>query len=108
MYYAWCPFLVTESGLPFTVALNLGTAPWCDSPRPTLRPEPAVGVLTFGDEGQRVRSLQEQLSTFGLLLDTIDGQFGPNTRAAVCDLQHLAELPVTCDADESVLDILGL
>jgi peptidoglycan hydrolase-like protein with peptidoglycan-binding domain len=53
-----------------------------------LRPELPVGPLGYNDEGQRVKRLQQALIDRGLLFDDADGQYGPNTQAAVMDLQH--------------------
>jgi hypothetical protein len=108
MHYAFCPLAMISSGLPYDVALMLGTEMFCGPPDRRMSAEPPTGTLSFGDEGPRVRALQERLIAANILFDIADGQFGPNTQAAVCDLQHLAELDVTCEADRAVLGILGL
>jgi peptidoglycan hydrolase-like protein with peptidoglycan-binding domain len=57
-----------------------------------LRAESPVGPLGFDDEGPRVQRLQQALIQRGLLFDEADGQFGPNTQAAVMDLQYFLGL----------------
>ncbi|MGF1482436.1 MAG: peptidoglycan-binding protein [Cyanophyceae cyanobacterium] len=51
---------------------------------------PAQGQATLrsGDRGEAVRSLQTQLTELGYLKGDIDGQFGPETTAAVKDFQR--------------------
>ncbi len=52
-------------------------------------------TLQSGSRGALVRTLQETLNALGYQAGTVDGVFGPNTRAAVLSFQQAAKL----DAD---------
>ncbi len=88
-FYAYCISTLTASGMPPALAREVGFdgSDSCAS-EIDLRPEPGVGPLSLSDEGPRVQRLQQALIDRGLLFDEADGQFGPNTQAAVMDLQY--------------------
>jgi murein DD-endopeptidase MepM/ murein hydrolase activator NlpD len=60
-----------------------------------------------GDTGPDVEALQEKLLERGEAL-TVDGDFGPMTKAAVERAQRQLSLPVTGVADQATLDALGV
>lgn len=88
-FYAYCISALTASGMPPALAREVGfdASDSCAS-EIDLRPEPGAGPLSWNDEGPRVQRLQQALIDRGLLFDEADGQFGPNTQAAVMDLQY--------------------
>ena len=92
-FYSFCISTLTSSGLPPAIAKEVGidASETCKVDI-TLRPEPAVGPLSVSDEGLRVKRLQQALIDRGLLFDDADGQYGPNTSAAVTDLQYFLGL----------------
>jgi hypothetical protein len=85
-YYAYCVSTVSASGMPPAIARDIGAGPCGEEV--DLRPEPSAGPLSMNDEGVRVQRLQQALIDRGLLFDDADGQYGPNTQAAVMDLQY--------------------
>jgi hypothetical protein len=88
-FYAYCISTLTASGMPPALAREVGfdASDSCTF-EIDLRPEPGAGPLSMSDDGQRVRRLQQALIDRGLLFDDADGQYGPNTQAAVMDLQY--------------------
>ncbi len=60
-----------------------------------------------GDTGPDVEKLQEALLGRGEAI-TVDGEFGPMTKAAVERAQRQLGLPVTGIADQATLDALGV
>lgn len=103
---AGCPTNLTVTGMPPTIAKHfVGIEDPC-KPRIVYGPASSSGPLTLGDQGPRVSSLQGELISRGLLLDASDGDYGPNTWAAVVDFQFLAGLSPTGTADEEVLSFL--
>lgn len=88
-FYAYCISTLTASGLPPALAREVGFDASESCPADiNLRPEPGAGPLSWDDEGPRVKRLQQALIARGLLFDDADGQYGPNTQAAVMDLQY--------------------
>jgi len=87
-FYAFCISTLTASGLPPAFAQEVGFDGDACGSDIVLRPEPEAGPLEVSDEGARVRRLQLALIARGLLFDDADGQYGPNTEAAVIDLQY--------------------
>jgi hypothetical protein len=51
-----------------------------------------TGTLKPGDSGGQVRALQRALKALGYSVGTIDGQYGPSTKAALASFQHDAGL----------------
>lgn len=90
-HYAMCDIGLTYAGMPPVIAREFTFSETCISP-PTLAPEPSSGPLSWGHQGERVRALQRALIDRNLLFDEADGQFGPNTDAAVRDLEFLLGL----------------
>ena len=87
-FYAYCVSTLTASGMPPAIAREVGfDASGGCAVEIDLRPEASVGPLSWNDEGPRVQRLQQALIDRGLLFDEADGQYGPNTQAAVIDLQ---------------------
>jgi hypothetical protein len=107
-HYGYCAQSMTNSGIPYSIADSFVGPGFCDPPDRRVSPEPPVGSLSRGDGGSRVLVLQQALIAGGLLADSADGQFGPNTEAAVYDLEHLLGLQTDGVADAAVLDALGL
>lgn len=88
-FYALCTSSLTASGMPPAVAREVGFDSGDSCAREIdLRPEPSAGPLSWNDDGPRVQRLQQALIDRGLLFDDADGEFGPNTEAAVMDLQY--------------------
>jgi hypothetical protein len=108
-FYAMCDIGLTGAGMPPAVAREMlgGMTETCISP-PELRPEPSGGPLQWGDQGPRVEALQQALIDRNLLFDEADGQFGPNTEAAVRDLEYFLGLDADGVADSAVFAELGL
>ncbi|MFL6935607.1 MAG: peptidoglycan-binding protein [Xanthobacteraceae bacterium] len=73
---------------------------------PTVVPAD-VGALARGARGERVRQLQTALAQQGFQVGEIDGDFGPNTAAAVSAFQSAHGLPVTGVADEATQEALA-
>ncbi|MDO8363436.1 MAG: peptidoglycan-binding domain-containing protein [Actinomycetota bacterium] len=91
-FYAMCAPALAQAGMPPSIGVEfVGTWDACDWEKYVV-PEPSTGALELADEGPRVRALQLALIQRGLLFDVADGQFGPNTEAAVRDLQFLTGL----------------
>lgn len=109
-FAAYCTSDLVPSGMPNDYAKELAFPGTRNSEcyDILLHPESSSGPLSFNDEGPRVRELQLRLIGANLLLDEADGEYGPNTLAAVTDLQYLFGLAPTGVADESVFVILGL
>ena len=106
-FYSRCVLDIDESGLPRSVndqffSFNRE----CLSPIQTVS-EPAFGSLEMGDVGDRVRQVQRKLVDMNLLNDAVDGRFGPNTRNAVFDYQHLVGLQPTGIVDDEMLARMG-
>jgi hypothetical protein len=108
LHYAYCVWSVQASGMPRAVNDQLiGFNDGCAEPI-RFTPEPATGPLGVGDEGRRVAQLQQALIDLRLLGDIADGRYGPNTYSAVVDLQFLAGIEVSQQADAATHDVLGL
>jgi murein DD-endopeptidase MepM/ murein hydrolase activator NlpD len=123
---AACALLIAASAplcAPGLVATAAGqaappatTAPAATSTAPATT-APATGAavqqaaaptkLAVGDIGPAVEALQEKLLERGEAL-TVDGEFGPMTKAAVERAQRQLNLPVTGIADQATLDALGV
>ena len=73
---------------------------------PTVVPAD-VGALARGARGERVRQLQTALAQQGFQVGEIDGDFGPNTAAAVSAFQSAHGLPATGVADEATQQALA-
>ena len=75
----------------------------------TYQAEPDTGGLSVGDEGPRVRALQEELTRRGYLpFGDADDFYGRRTETAVADAQSELGLPRTGEADVDTLHALGL
>lgn len=68
----------------------------------------AVAGLQMGAKGDPVRQLQTALASQGFRVGDIDGEFGPNTAAAVRAFQLSRNLPPTGVADEATLQALAV
>ena len=86
--------------------LGAGGAAPSVAAEPTVVPA-AVGALARGARGERVRQLQTALAQQGFQVGEIDGDFGPNTAAAVSAFQSAHALPVTGVADEATQQALA-
>ncbi|WP_046867607.1 peptidoglycan-binding protein [Microvirga massiliensis] len=64
-------------------------------------------VLGMGLKGEAVRQLQAALVSQGFQVGEIDGDFGPNTAAAVKAFQIACRLPATGLADQATLQVLA-
>ena len=107
-FYAMCAPALAEAGMPPAIGEEfVGTWDACDWAKYVV-PEPATGPLELADEGERVRQLQLALIARGLLFDVADGQYGPNTEAAVTDLQYLNGLTPDGIAGADTHAALGL
>jgi hypothetical protein len=62
--------------------------------------------LAFGDKGTEVEQLQRALAAAGYQVGTIDGDYGPATKAAVQELQQDEGLKVDGIAGPETLDAL--
>ena len=73
-----------------------------------IRVAPAMaGLLQIGSIGVEVQQLQTALNGLGFNAGEVDGEFGPNTQAAVRQFQAARGLPVTGVADRTTLQALG-
>ncbi len=107
-FYAMCAPALAKAGMPPAIGEEfVGTWDSCDWAKYVV-PEPATGPLELADEGERVRQLQLALIGRGLLFDVADGQYGPNTEAAVIDLQFLNGLTPDGIAGANTHAALGL
>jgi murein DD-endopeptidase MepM/ murein hydrolase activator NlpD len=98
-------------------AAGQGEPPATTAPPAATTPPPAGGApvqqaavalkLAVGDTGPDVERLQDALLARGEAL-TVDGEFGPMTKAAVERAQRQLGLPVTGIADQATLDALGI
>ncbi|MBD2326580.1 peptidoglycan-binding protein [Alkalinema sp. FACHB-956] len=61
--------------------------------RPQSTPPQAEARLQIGDRNEAVTTLQQQLAQLGFYSGSIDGIFGPQTQAAVQQLQRTVSLP---------------
>jgi hypothetical protein len=113
----YCQSSISVSGIPPAIARAWGgpfdPASCPDDATPRLLPEPPTGPLSYGDQGPRVQALQQALIDRGLLADVADGQFGPNTEAALIDFKYLVGIPVTSaqgqvNSDQAGPDVLAL
>ena len=108
-FNAACPLLLTDSGMPFDIATQfVGDGYSSCAVDRHLVAEPATGPLERSHDGPRVVRLQRMLSSWGLFTDSIDGQFGPNTRAATIDFQYLVGLAADGIAGAATHAALGL
>lgn len=72
-----------------------------------LGPPPSADpVLAQGAKGEQVSKIQQLLAASGFYAGTIDGSFGPATRAAIERFQARYSLPVTGTVDRSMIDAL--
>ncbi len=71
-----------------------------------LRPD-AVVALGMGSIGEEVRQLQTALAGLGFQVGEIDGEFGPQTEAALKSFQLARNLPPSGVADQITLQALG-
>lgn len=71
-------------------------------------PQPGAAVLALqgGSIGEGVRQLQTALASQGFQVGEIDGEFGPNTEAAVRAFQLSRHLPATGVADQATMQAL--
>jgi peptidoglycan hydrolase-like protein with peptidoglycan-binding domain len=65
-------------------------------------------ALSRGDRGDQVRKLQAALKAAGYDPGRIDGIFGPLTQAAVVNYQAANELTANGQADDGLLELLGI
>jgi D-alanyl-D-alanine carboxypeptidase (penicillin-binding protein 5/6) len=86
-----------------------GQAPGPDTTRAQDRPVAEMRVLRPGDSGQAVEDLQRRLNARlePSPLLTVDGDYGPATRAAVERFQKLKGLEATGLADAATIEALG-
>ena len=100
------PSAAGQEAPPATTAPPAATAPPAGGG--TLVQQAAAPLrLAVGDTGPDVEKLQEALLGRGEAL-TVDGEFGPMTKAAVERAQRQLGLPVTGIADRATLDALGV
>lgn len=69
-------------------------------------PEPAWTSLRIGAVGEVVRDCQRRLKAVGCAITGVDGEFGPETEAAVRELQGRLGLPVTGEIDARTRAVL--
>jgi hypothetical protein len=94
----------TVTVAPGAAATRLPSQTWDGN----YEPEPASGPLSIGQQGERVRQLQMDLRSNGVLDGgTADGFFGPGTENAVVDFQRARGLPVDGIAGEATLNALA-
>jgi peptidoglycan hydrolase-like protein with peptidoglycan-binding domain len=67
-----------------------------------------LAMLTTGSKGEQVRHLQVALANQGFQVGEIDGDYGPNTAAAVKAFQTARHLPATSVADQATLQALAI
>lgn len=85
----------------------LGAAPTAAPSSPVEPQAPALAPLTMGSAGEAVRELQRLLVAVGASPTvSIDGAFGPRTRAAVASAQTAFGLVVTGEADAAMVAAL--
>ncbi len=65
-----------------------------------------ISVLKRGDKSIYVKKVQHLLAVKGYYFDTVDGTFGRNTEAAVCDFQRDQKLNVSGIVDRKTLEKL--
>ena len=73
-----------------------------------IPPSVTTPSLGPGASGSEVFALQQALERNGFNPGPIDGEYGPQTSAAVEQFQSVYDLPVTGVAGPQTLDILGL
>ena len=66
-----------------------------------------VAALQIGSVGAEVLQLQTALANLGFPVGEIDGEFGPNTQAALMQFQASRNLPPTGIADQATLQALA-
>lgn len=82
------------------------------TPKPTpvptidITPNPAYKTIQMGDNGDRVRELQEKLAEHGYYDGEIDGRFGNQTRRAVEQFQYQHGLSADGIAGRRTLTVL--
>ncbi len=78
------------------------------SPVPTINitPNPEYKTIQMGDNGDRVRELQEKLAAYGYYTGDIDGRFGNQTRRAVESFQYQHGLSADGIAGRRTLTVL--
>ncbi len=102
-----------KRGLPGTGAVDQATwdrllemtrTPTHDEMHNVLKPGPAL--FASGSTGDAVKDLQARLKQLKWYSELIDGEFGPQTVAAVEGFQAKREIPVTGEVDQRTLDRL--
>lgn len=68
--------------------------------------EPVYTLLAKGSKGEKVLSLQQQLSALGYPVGTVDGDFGEKTANAIRYLQSQMWLAETGEADPALQEML--
>ncbi len=103
----------TKRGLPalgfvdettWTRLLEMSRAPTRDEMYNILTPGPAL--LTTGAKGDPVKDLQARLKQIAWFHDSVSGNYGPVTEAAVRGFQAKREIPVTGEVDQRTMDRL--
>ena len=64
-----------------------GSAPQAGGAGSSVTPAPAYSDVKYGDKGSSVKKMQQRLQELGYLTDRVDGDYGPNTGAALALFQ---------------------
>ncbi|MGE5658106.1 MAG: peptidoglycan-binding domain-containing protein [Actinomycetota bacterium] len=86
-------------------ALGLVSTQSLDTP-PSASITPVCRGFSFGDRGQSVNLLQQQLKHLGYFEGDVDGKFRERTRWAVTRFQQVNNLPSTGCADTATLEAI--
>lgn len=89
---------------PVATPTPMLTAAPTASPTPTPKPS---NVLKYGDEGDKVKSLQQRLKDLGYLSGKVDGQFGYGTEDALKAFQRASGLSADGVAGSKTMEKLN-
>ncbi len=73
---------------------SMADQPWGGRANPTATVDSRDGVVERGASGDTVSFIQMKLQQFNFYTGPIDGQFGPQTEAAVRQFQQVTKLPI--------------
>ena len=100
---------ITPEPTPYVQAATATPVPTTTpTPVPTINitPNPAYKTVQMGDNGDKVRQMQEKLAEYGYYTGEIDGRFGNGTRRAVEAFQYQHGLSVDGIAGRHTLTVL--
>ena len=111
------PMMLREHVAPLTLNVVQGdatatddavadTLPDAADEAPPTQPATMVRSLSMGSRGEDVRELQRLLNQSGVVALTVDGMFGPRTRAAVAQIQQRWGVAMTGEADRDFVGTL--